>query len=175
MDLLRERAGAMREDGAAKLEADGMSRDRHRHEFTLDVRYVGQSFTLPIPWSPADPDWAPLRTAFDARHEETFGYADPANDVEIVNVRVVSIAEVDKPDLDFRPQGGGDPVIERRPVWFGEWHDTPVLDRERLAVGSRTEGPAIVEEAGGTTVAPPGWTVEVDPSGALRCEGTVRW
>ena len=174
IDALRARAHAMRDDGAAKLEADGMPRDRQRHEFTLDVRYVGQSFTLPIRWNPADADWTPLRAAFDARHEETFGYADPASDIEIVNVRLVSIGEVDKPVVDFAPAGSGDPVIERRPVWFGEWCETPVVDRERLAAGWRIEGPAIVEEAGGTTVAPPGWTVEVDSSGALRCEGSVR-
>ena len=175
IDALRTRAGAMRDEGAASLEADGMPRDRHRHEFTLDVRYVGQSFTLPIRWDPADADWTPLRAAFDVRHEETFGYADPASDIEIVNVRLVSIGEVDKPVVDFAPAGGGDPVIERRPVWFGEWCETPVLDRERLAGGWRAEGPAIFEEAGGTTVAPPGWTVEVDPSGALMCTGSARW
>ena len=175
IDALRARAHAMRADGAAALEADGMGRGRRRHEFSLDVRYVGQSFTLPVRWDPDDADWTPLRAAFDARHEETFGYADPANDVEIVNVRLVSIGEVDKPALDLAPRGAGDPVVERRPVWFGEWRDTPVLDRERLPAGRRIEGPAIVEEAGGTTVAPPGWTVEVDPSGALRCEGSVRW
>ena len=175
IDALRARAGAMRDDGATKLEADGMPRDRHRHEFRLDVRYVGQSFTLPIRWNPADADWTPLRSAFDARHEETFGYADPANDIEIVNVRLVSIGEVDKPSVDFTPAGGGDPLIERRPVWFGEWIETPVIDRERLVAGWRIEGPAIVEEAGGTTVAPPGWTMEVDAGGALMCEGNVRW
>ena len=176
VDALRARAHAMRAEGAAALEADGVGRARHRHECALDVRYVGQSFTLPVRWDPDDADWGPLRAAFDSRHEETFGYADPANDVEIVNVRLVSIGEVDKPALDLAPrEAAGDPVIERRPVWFGEWRETPVLDRERLPAGSRVEGPAIVEEAGGTTVAPPGWTVEVDPSGALRCEGTARW
>ena len=175
IDTLRERTVSMRNDGAGRLEADGMPRDRHRHEFTLDVRYVGQSFTLPIRWDPDDADWAPLRAAFDARHEETFGYADSANDIEIVNVRLVSIGEVDKPVVDFTPAGGGEPVIERRQAWFGEWRETPVLDRERLPVGWRIEGPAIVEEAGGTTVAPPGWTIEVDASGALMCDGSVRW
>ena len=175
LGALRARAGGMRDEGAAKLEADGMPCHRHRHEFTLDVRYVGQSFTLPIRWDPADADWTPLRTAFDARHEETFGYADPANDIEIVNVRLVSIGEVDKPAVDFMPAGGGNPLIECRPVWFGEWIETPVIDRERLAAGWRIEGPAIVEEAGGTTVAPPGWTMEVDAGGALMCEGSVRW
>ena len=175
IDTLRARAATMREDGAGRLEADGMTRERHRHEFTLDVRYVGQSFTLPIRWNPDDADWTPLRAAFDMRHEETFGYADAANDIEIVNVRLVSIGEVDKPVVDFTPTGGGEPVIERRQAWFGEWRETPVLDRERLPVGWRIEGPAIVEEAGGTTVAPPGWTIDVDASGALMCEGSVRW
>ena len=51
----------------------------------------------------------------------------------------------------------------------------PVFDRERLAVGARIGGPAIVEEAGGTTVIPPGWTIEVDGNGALTCEGGMRW
>ena len=175
IETLRTRAFAMRDDGAAKLEADGLPRDRQRHEYTLDVRYVGQSFTLPIRWDVGDTDWTPLRAAFDARHEETFGYADPAGDIEIVNVRLVSIGEVDKPVVDFSPVGSGDPVIERRPVWFGEWRETPVVDRRRLAAGWRAEGPAVVEEAGGTTVAPPGWTMEVDSSGALMCEGSVRW
>ena len=175
IDALRTRVGAMRDDGAASLAADGMPRDRHRHEFTLDVRYIGQSFTLPIRWNPNDADWSPLRAAFDMRHGETFGYADPANDIEIVNVRLVSIGEVDKPVVDFTPAGGDDPVIERRAVWFGEWIEAPIIDRERLATGWRIEGPAIVEEAGGTTVVPPGWTVEVDAGGALKCEGSVRW
>ena len=175
IDTLKTHTGAMRGDGAAKLEADGVPRDRQRHEFTLDVRYVGQSFTLPIRWNPGDADWTPLRAAFDARHEETFGYADPENDIEIVNVRLVSIGEIDKPVVDFSPSGGGDPVIERRAVWFGEWRQTPIIDRERLVAGWRMEGPVIVEEAGGTTVAPPGWTVEVDASGALMCEGSIRW
>ena len=175
IDTLKTRVGAMRADGAARLEADGVTRDRHRHEFTLDVRFVGQSFTLPIRWDPEDADWAPLRAAFDARHEETFGYADPTNDIEIVNVRLVSIGEIDKPVVDFTPAGGGDPVIERRAVWFEEWRETPIVDRERLPAGWRMEGPAIVEEAGGTTVAPPGWTIEVDAGGALMCEGSIRW
>ena len=175
IETLRERALEMREGTAAGLEADGMTRDRQRHEFILDVRYVGQSFTLPIPWDPDDCDWAPLRAAFDARHEENFGYGDTGNDIEIVNVRLVSTGEVDKPAVDFTPRATGNPVIERRPAWFGEWREVEVLDRERLPAGSRIEGPAIVEEAGGTTVAPPGWTIEVHPGGALSCMGESRW
>ena len=34
---------------------DGFAEDRHEHTFTVDMRYVGQSFTLSIP---CDPDQA---------------------------------------------------------------------------------------------------------------------
>ncbi|MDX1434315.1 MAG: hydantoinase/oxoprolinase family protein, partial [Gammaproteobacteria bacterium] len=70
---------------------------------------------------------------------------------------------------DLAPAGGGDALIERRAVWFDEWIETPILDREKLAASTRFDGPAIVEEAGGTTVVPPGWSVTVDESGALLC------
>jgi len=167
---LRAHAEALRRRGEQALDADGIARERHRHAFVLDVRYAGQSFTLPIPWHPGDADLTPLRRAFDARHEETFGYADTGNDAEIVNIRLVSTGLVDPPALDLAPRAGGEPLLETRRAWFGGWTDTPVLDRERLVPGFAFEGPAIVEEAGGTAVIPPGWSVRADDSGALQCE-----
>jgi N-methylhydantoinase A len=133
------------------------------------MRYVGQSFTLSIPWNPADHDWSTVREALDARHRETFGYADLDNDVEIVNVRLVSLGLVDKPRLTFTPRQNAGLTIECRRVWFDGWIDCPVLDREAMQIGSVLEGPAIIEEAGGTSVVPPGWSVGVHPSGALLC------
>ena len=60
-------------------------------------------------------------------------------------------------------------MIERRQVWFDGWTDTPELDRERLTPGTRFTAPAIIAEAGGTPVIPPGWQVEAHASGALPC------
>ena len=169
VDGLRGEVARLRALGEAALVADGIEASRHRHGAVLDLRYSGQSFTLPIPWDPADTDLARLRADFDARHRETFGYADPDNDAEIVHVRLISIGRVDQPELDLAPQGEGDPLIERRAVWFDGWQDTPVLDRERLVPGSVVTGPAIVEEAGGTSVLPPGWQATAHGSGALVC------
>ena len=82
----------------------------------------------------------------------------------------VSLGVVDKPALTFAPERAGDPLIERRPVWFdGDWRDCPVHDRAAMPGGFDFAGPAIVEEAGGTSVVPPGWTVSVHASGALDC------
>ncbi|MBT6275729.1 MAG: hydantoinase/oxoprolinase family protein [Chromatiales bacterium] len=166
---LRATVASLQAQGRAALEQESIEVQRHRHEVTVDMRYVGQSFTLPIAWNADDQDFTPLRLAFDLRHEETFGYADPGNDTEIVNVRLVSIGQVDKPALDFVSPDAVDPAIETRDVWFHGWCQTTVFDRALMPVGFRFAGPAIIEEAGGTSVVPPGWQVEVHSSGALMC------
>jgi N-methylhydantoinase A len=160
----------MQAEATALLVADGDPPERQSHEFAADMRYAGQSFTLAVPWLPGYDGWEPLRRAFDTRHNETFGYVDRANDAEIVNLRLVSRGLIEKPRLDFTPEGKGEPLLERRRVWFAEgWTDCPIYDRGRLPVGFAFQGPAIVEEAGGTTIVPPGWHVTVHASGALDC------
>jgi N-methylhydantoinase A/oxoprolinase/acetone carboxylase beta subunit len=59
-----------------------------------------------------------------------------------------------------------------RRVYFpeasGYVEDTPVYRRGDLGVGSRLQGPAIVEERESTTVIGPGDELAVDASGSLR-------
>lgn len=167
---LQARAGAMRDESTARLIDDGFADDRHEHTFSLDMRYVGQSFTLSIPCDPLSTSWDELREAFHDRHEQTFGRADRHSDVELVNIRLFSLGLIDKPALKFGSVDAGDPVIETRQVWFGDnWTDCPVMDRTRMGAGESFHGPMIIEEAGGTSVVPPGWTVNVHASGSLDC------
>ena len=164
------RTAGMRDDAAELLKEDGFSKDRHEHNFTVDMRYVGQSFTLSIPCDPETADWDGLREAFHNRHEQTFGRADRHSDVEIVNIRLFSLGLIDKPALNFTAESVGDPVIETRQVWFGDgWIDCPIMDRTKMAAGDGFQGPMIIEEAGGTSVVPPGWTITVHASGSLDC------
>ncbi len=66
-------------------------------EPTFELRYEGQSFELPI-----RAELGRLREAFEAAHEERYGYADPQGDVELVTVRVTAT------------RGGGDELeLER--------------------------------------------------------------
>ena len=166
----RGEAALMRARAEALLEEDGFTRDRHAHAFSLDMRYAGQSYTLSVECDPETAAWRDVREAFGALHARTFGHDDTESDVEIVNIRLVSRGLIDKPVLAFRPERSGDPIIERRPVWFGgACVDCPIYDRAAMPVGFALEGPAIVEEAGGTSVVPPRWRVTVHGSGALDC------
>jgi N-methylhydantoinase A len=171
---LKERAQSMCREAAAILERDGFGKGRQQHDFSADMRYVGQSFTLGVALDADAPNCDELRAGFARRHEETFGHADEQSDVEIVNIRLVSRGLVDKPTLSFQIEEEGDPLIETRPVWFDDaWCDCPVLSRTRMEVGKLFLGPAIIEEAGGTSVVPPGWMISVHESGSLICSNPV--
>ncbi len=166
----RAEAAALKGRAGDLLRADGFADDRHDHSFSVDMRYVGQSFTLSIPCDPETATWDALREAFHGRHEQTFGRADRHSDVELVNIRLFSLGLIDKPELAFPPVEGGDPVIEMRQVWFnGGWTDCPIIDRTKMAAGETFTGPMIIEEAGGTSVVPPGWKITVHASGSLDC------
>lgn len=171
---LKQQALDLRNEAAELLEGDGFGPDRQDHSFTLDMRYAGQSYTLAVPLDADAPDPEALRRAFAERHTQTFGHADMNNDCEIVNIRLVSLGIVDKPTLAFTSDADGNSVLETRQVWFGTgWTDCPIHDRSRLVPGSTLEGPAIIEEAGGTSVVPPGWKITVLPSGVLDCRNPL--
>ena len=70
-----------------------------------------------------------------------------------------------------RAGDAADARIGTRAVFFGgRFFDTPVLARGRLPAGASGAGPAILEEEGATTVAPPEWRFRVLDSGDLLLE-----
>ena len=83
------------EAGKAQVARDGIAPGTADFSYLADLRYVGQEHTIAIPVR--DPkllsgDFAPLREAFDAEHDQRYGQAAPDERLEIVNVRLVVTA-----------------------------------------------------------------------------------
>ena len=163
-------------EGQARLDRDGIAPADRRTLRSVDLRYHGQSFELPITvpsWTLAASDVARLRTDFDAAHERAYGYAAPDDAVELVNVRLAAIGVTPRPRRVPLPDGTRDPaaaVKSTREVWFSEiggWRKTIVLDRTKLSSGNVIAGPAIVEEHDASTLVHPGWEASVDQYGNL--------
>ena len=115
-----------------------------------------------------------IASSFGNMHEKTFGHQDLTSECEIVNLRLVALGLVNKPELNFSSNSAGEMLLETRKVWFGEsWVSCPVYDREYFSGGQCLTGPAIIEEAGGTSVVPPDWKINVHRSGALICENRL--
>jgi N-methylhydantoinase A len=143
------------------------------HQLLLDLRYVGQEFTLPVPVSVAQieaGDSAPVRAAFDALHEQRYAHHSPSERVEIINVRLVALGQRAKLSLPPLTEGGVVARKELRLVHFDE-HDAevecPVYSRDELPPGAKIKGPALVSEYGSTTVLFPGDDLSVTGTGEL--------
>ena len=63
-------------------------------EGEADLRYRGQSFELTVPLGPD------LAGAFNAAHEDRYGYADPEREIELVAVRTAEV--VPGPDISLQ-------------------------------------------------------------------------
>jgi len=155
-ELERQALDAMAEEGI-----DAAAVDLRRW---IDARYVGQSYELRVPAE----GWV---RAFHAAHETRYGYARPEAPVEAVTLRLEATSPVPLPPAPRLPDAPSpEPPMAGRDdvVHHGRRLSATRYDRRTLLAGHRFDGPAIVVEYSATTWLPPGWTAEVDPSGALR-------
>ena len=155
--------------GRERFSAEGFADDGAVVERIAEMRYVGQAHELAIPVA-GKPDADRLADAFNASYEQAYGHCNRDEAIEIVNLRVAVIVAV--PQLRVRARrpeavdGGGE-----REVWFGDgFAPTAVYERRRLAIGDWIPGPAVVEEAGATTVVFPDWRLQRDGHDNLRLE-----
>ena len=143
------------------------------HQLQLDLRYVGQEFTLSVPVSPKQLESADrdaVRKAFDRLYEHRYAHHSPEEPVEIVNIRLAVIGK--RPTLRFpRLARGGKavPASTQRVVFPGSERALacPVYQRKALKAGARFSGPALVREHGTTTVLFKGDACTVAKTGEL--------
>lgn len=152
-----------------ELRDDGFAADHIRIERALDMRYAGQGYEIAVlcPVQPLqDADLKQLRASFDQQHRAMFGHMAPQEPVEIVSFRVRGIGLVPPVEMPkFKPASTTlrDARRELRRVRFdGRGLDCPVYQRERLDVGLRVAGPAVLDQFDCTTVICPGQTARVD-------------
>ena len=133
------------------------------------MRYVGQSYELTIPAGDG------LLERFHAEHDRTYGFAAPAEPVELVSLR----ADERRPDRKAaararssrrrraRAEGAARRSTSPRPAATSTARSTTATRCRRARA---LAGPAVVEEFDSTTVVHPGFAVSVDDTGNLIIE-----
>jgi N-methylhydantoinase A len=155
-DLMEQlRATALRE-----LLAEGVLAAVTATQYSVDLRYRGQSYTLELPWQSA----AAAGRAFHERHEREYGHR-MAVPIELVNVRVLVRAA--PPAIELPPWQAQASAPRDYVAVHG--HSRPVLRcfRDSLRIGERLQGPAIICETAATTFIGIDWTGEMDSYGNL--------
>jgi N-methylhydantoinase A len=139
----------------------------------VDMRYVGQSYELSIP-APARPITAEIISTliddYHRSHEQAYGYARQGEKVEVVNLRLVALGKLPRSEIVGKWPSHGTPPqpVGHRPVLFeGQFHRTPIYQRDHLLRGRPLPGPVIIEQLDSTTVVPPGSRAAVEPGGNI--------
>lgn len=159
---LPEGFSELADSGVAALRDEGHDPDTLRVEPSLDLRYLGQSYTLNVAWT-GDADVA--AHAFHAAHAHRYGHA-LAEPVEVVNLRLSVRAPAAMFTLGDRAAGAL-PVAADRAQVVGEERDVPVYARDALPAGVELDGPAVITETVSTTWLARGWRARVDAFGNL--------
>ena len=160
-EMAEEASGSLRFKGDAEIQTQ------------LDIRYVGQEFTLSVPVDAKmleKRDVSAIRKAFDALYEHRYQHSSPDEPVEVVNVRVAAVGK--RVPLAFPKIGKAAEAkpARSRAVYLDDVTKPvmcPVYEREELTAGTTFKGPAIVQEHGTTTVMFAGDVCTVAETGEL--------
>ncbi|MFJ4583181.1 hydantoinase B/oxoprolinase family protein [Streptomyces echinatus] len=170
MPAIRKTAEDLEAAARAELLAEDVPEDRIQVTHRAQLRYDGTDTTLTVEL--AGPD--AMRHVFEERHRATYSFTlDRPVVVEALSVEATGITA--PPDLSaLAPYEGrsGAPGTARLHTG-GAWRDVPLHRREALPPGETVTGPAIITEAGTTTVVDDGWRAAATDDGHLLMERTA--
>lgn len=182
-DLKRLNADIERLEGEvySQLRNDGLSDEDISILRGADCRYVGQGYELRVPLPDSRLDEESIGRVWERMHElhrSEYGHAFPENPIELVNLRISGVGRT--PKINRVPLGGERGLdaarLKEDSVHFvkkgGSLEAMPTVfyDRNRLPVGERIEGPAVILQSDTTTVLPPGTSSVLEESGNLIVE-----
>jgi N-methylhydantoinase A len=149
--------------------SEGLAREAVVFRRSADLRYLGQGYELEVPFPGGhydDDHLKSLTDEFGRLHKDNYGYAMAPDTVEIVNLRLVAIGLLDKPEIKSEEQGPSDSARaykgQRRVYMEGLFREVPIYERSRMRCGMEIPSPAIIEQLDSTTVLFPGYHAVVD-------------
>jgi N-methylhydantoinase A len=172
-EKLQEVLEELKHKASATLITDGIKSSDQEVTYQADVRYTGQAFQLSIEFTLAElqaQGLDVLKSQFDKEHTQLFTFALEEGH-EIVMVRAIATAS--SGELPTMPQGHAATTLKEckladSQIYFeGQYHSTPIYDRNKMHADLQIPGPAIISEMDSTTVILPGYHAKVDTVGNL--------
>ncbi|MFE2069461.1 hydantoinase B/oxoprolinase family protein [Streptomyces sp. NPDC059467] len=167
MPGVRKTADDLEAAARAELRAEDVPEDRIEVTRRVQLRYDGTDTTLTVELTEPDA----MKHAFEERHRATYSFTlDRPVVVEALSVEATGITQ--PPDLSALAPYEGRPAAPEtvRLHTGGAWRDVPLHRREDLPPGASVTGPAIITEAGATTVVDDGWRAAATDDGHLVME-----
>lgn len=136
----------------------------------LDLRYLGQSYEITVPYQKPriKSNAFPFISDFHKAHQKLYSYHHPQRPVEVVNIRLKAVGKSTKIKIKRLPPTRNDlekAILKRQHIYYsGKKHLAPVFERSLLEPGHKAIGPALVVDYESTTFLPPLFRLAVDDS-----------
>ncbi|MCU7836116.1 MAG: hydantoinase/oxoprolinase family protein [gamma proteobacterium symbiont of Taylorina sp.] len=166
IDLINQYFSEIEQTGIAELLSEGINESEISTNCSVDLRYVGQTYTLNVPWTNVNDTLEKYHKVHKKRYGHRHYYA-----VELVNIRIkVSSVPVklDLPEITPNIHLSKKMLLQKK--IYGVEQTVPVYQRELLMSGQEILGPALIVEEVSTTWLAPHWQCTVDAIGNLSLE-----
>jgi N-methylhydantoinase A len=164
--------GMLEERGRASLQEIKVDLRTTTASRFADMRYRGQEHTLKIrlPNAMSTINQSDMRVVFESEYTKRYGHSSKNVPIDLVNLRVVVTGVADKPSMNDVEAGDLNCTVETREVNFDgkNFISCAIWQREKLNVGLRINGPAIIEESASTTVVGPKDWATIDRLGNIH-------
>ncbi len=168
----------MEDEGKKYLDSEGIPTNKIKNIYALEMRYVKQYHEVNVEVSSEDVynfNLEEIARQFHRKHNLLYGYSleEESTPIELLNIRLTSIGETEKPAFMEEEFDGEDPskAFKRyRKAYLParkEFEEIPVFDGFGLKHGNRITGPAIVEQVNTTTFLTSEYTLLVDRYGSF--------
>jgi 5-oxoprolinase (ATP-hydrolysing) len=158
--LIAALGGRLGEEALNEVANQGVARSKLKLHVTAQLRYAGSDTALGVKAG----DLASMRRAFEAAHRARFGFIDrgKALTLEAVTVEAVGGGARFLERARAKTKAPA-PAPDRKTRFFsnGRWRRAKVFLRERLALGHKIIGPALIIEPHQTIVVEAGWRAEI--------------
>ncbi len=165
-EQINEHLKALSDRGILELKSEGIDESRMTCHYSVDLRYVGQSYTLNVPWSETSEALTLASESFHSLHKKRYGHLHD-QPVELVNIRVKVSAPPIILTLPELMPATNKPIVATQRMVYGIDDAVPVYHREQLKSSHQLIGPALITEQVSTTWLAPSWQCTVDGIGNL--------
>ncbi|MFQ5469118.1 MAG: hydantoinase/oxoprolinase family protein [Gammaproteobacteria bacterium] len=146
--------------GREALLREGVDETAITIQKSVDLRYLGQTFTLNIDWSNSES----IIQSFHQAHKRRYGHTlDLA--IELVNIRMA--IQGPRSSIPLTTSFATNSVPSSFSNVVGIQSPVEIITRSSIQTGKVIGGPAIISENIATTYIPPEWTYQIDSVGNL--------
>jgi len=153
----------LRKQGAQLLQQEGVEEHDASYLTTVEMRYAGQVHPLAVELQ----DPSSLVDRFHEQYHRHFGHSMPHAQVELVQIRLVATGKIGAVFSDVHKPSRSQSETRKSVNIDGVQHEARVVHREALERDDIIKGPAVILEAGSTTLVPPGWEARQEQFGTL--------